>query len=277
MSLSNFGEVMTGRLYVTALKNSLILGAWTGLFSLMIGVALAWAVSRTDVPGKALIQVDRQPVLPFAAVPHRHRLRLSVQPERRPDQRAGARRARPAVSHLQRVLHDRAGAGHGAAHLPVRLSAGIERSALGRCLLRGGGADPRREQASDRVQRHGAAGRAGDPVGHAARLRQRHRAVRLAGDHRSARPDRHAADAHLCAVRLSAGVRARLRAVAGIRRHHRGRALSAARVPGAALLCYARGQGRAAAADVARAGALGGVRLCRCSSSSSRSCCRMRP
>ena len=56
ISLGNFGEVMTGRLYVTALKNSLILGAWTGLFSLLIGVALAWAVSRTDVPGKALIQ-----------------------------------------------------------------------------------------------------------------------------------------------------------------------------------------------------------------------------
>jgi iron(III) transport system permease protein len=57
VSLENFGEVVTGRLYVTALKNSLILGAWTGLFSLVIGVALAWAVSRTDVPGKALIQV----------------------------------------------------------------------------------------------------------------------------------------------------------------------------------------------------------------------------
>ena len=49
--------MVTGRLYVQALKNSLILGAWTGLFSLVIGVALAWAVSRTDVPGKALIQV----------------------------------------------------------------------------------------------------------------------------------------------------------------------------------------------------------------------------
>jgi iron(III) transport system permease protein len=55
ISLANFAEVATGRLYLAALKNSLILGAWTGLFSLVIGVALAWAVSRTDVPGKALI------------------------------------------------------------------------------------------------------------------------------------------------------------------------------------------------------------------------------
>src|SRR3954447_25803275 len=57
MSLDNFTEVMSGRLYVNALKNSLILGAWTGLFSLVIGVSLAWAVSRTDVPGKGLIKV----------------------------------------------------------------------------------------------------------------------------------------------------------------------------------------------------------------------------
>src|SRR3954447_19866833 len=57
MSLDNFAEVLSGRLYVNALKNSLILGAWTGLFSLVMGVSLAWAVSRTDVPGKALIQL----------------------------------------------------------------------------------------------------------------------------------------------------------------------------------------------------------------------------
>ena len=57
LSLEHFTEVLTGRLYVTALKNSLILGAWTGLFSLAIGLLLAWAVSRTNVPWKPLIQV----------------------------------------------------------------------------------------------------------------------------------------------------------------------------------------------------------------------------
>jgi iron(III) transport system permease protein len=57
LSLENFSEVVSGRLYVSALKNSLVLGAWTGLFSLMIGVSLAWAVSRTDVPFKPLIQL----------------------------------------------------------------------------------------------------------------------------------------------------------------------------------------------------------------------------
>src|SRR5471032_610577 len=57
LSLDQFGEVFSGRLYRQALFNSLILGAWTGLFSLIIGVSLAWAVSRSDVPGKTLIQL----------------------------------------------------------------------------------------------------------------------------------------------------------------------------------------------------------------------------
>jgi iron(III) transport system permease protein len=56
ISLEHFSEVLSGRLYVNALKNSLILGAWTGLFSMIIGLTLAWAVSRTDVPFKPFIQ-----------------------------------------------------------------------------------------------------------------------------------------------------------------------------------------------------------------------------
>jgi iron(III) transport system permease protein len=55
-TLENFREALTGRLYVQALMNSLILGAWTGLFSVVIGVPLAWAVARTNVPGKRLIR-----------------------------------------------------------------------------------------------------------------------------------------------------------------------------------------------------------------------------
>src|ERR1700761_2782233 len=57
LSFDNFAEVASGRLYVSALKNSLILGAWTGLVSLVIGVSLAWAAGRTDVPGKPVIQL----------------------------------------------------------------------------------------------------------------------------------------------------------------------------------------------------------------------------
>jgi len=57
LSLEHFAEVLSGRLYLSALQNSLILGAWTALFSLLIGLTLAFAVSRTDVPGKGLIRL----------------------------------------------------------------------------------------------------------------------------------------------------------------------------------------------------------------------------
>lgn len=52
-----FAEALSGRSYLRALGNSLLLGAWTGLLSVVIGVPLAWAVSRTNVPGKGLIQL----------------------------------------------------------------------------------------------------------------------------------------------------------------------------------------------------------------------------
>lgn len=57
LSLQHFSEVLSGRLYLRALLNSLILGAWTGLFSVLIGLPMAWAVSRTNVPGPALFRV----------------------------------------------------------------------------------------------------------------------------------------------------------------------------------------------------------------------------
>jgi iron(III) transport system permease protein len=56
-TLGFFQEALSGRLYLQALVNSLILGAWTGLFSVLIGVPLAWAVSRTNVPCKNLIRI----------------------------------------------------------------------------------------------------------------------------------------------------------------------------------------------------------------------------
>ena len=46
----------------------------------------------------------RHALLSVAAVPHRHRVHLPVQPERRADQRPDARRARLALAHLQHLL-----------------------------------------------------------------------------------------------------------------------------------------------------------------------------
>jgi iron(III) transport system permease protein len=56
LSLEHFGEALSGRLYLQALLNSLVLGAWTGLFSIVIGLPMAWAVSRTNVPGPAFFR-----------------------------------------------------------------------------------------------------------------------------------------------------------------------------------------------------------------------------
>src|SRR5262245_35813742 len=55
LTIDHFRDALSGRLYVQAVLNSLILGAWTGLFSVLIGLPLAWAVSRTNVPWKPLI------------------------------------------------------------------------------------------------------------------------------------------------------------------------------------------------------------------------------
>jgi iron(III) transport system permease protein len=57
LSADNFARVAERRLYYQALVNSLVLGAWTGLFSLLIGLPLAWAVTRTNTPGKGFLKV----------------------------------------------------------------------------------------------------------------------------------------------------------------------------------------------------------------------------
>jgi iron(III) transport system permease protein len=55
LTLGHFREALSRRLYVQALRNSLVLGAWTAILSVVLGFPMAWAVSRTDVPGKGFI------------------------------------------------------------------------------------------------------------------------------------------------------------------------------------------------------------------------------
>lgn len=57
LSLNHFVEALSGRLYVQPLLNSLILGGWTALFSLLIGLPMAWAVARTNVPFPTLFRL----------------------------------------------------------------------------------------------------------------------------------------------------------------------------------------------------------------------------
>ncbi len=56
-TLEHFRRALGSRLYLQALWNSLVLGGWTALLSVAVGLPLAWAVSRTDVPGKRFLHV----------------------------------------------------------------------------------------------------------------------------------------------------------------------------------------------------------------------------
>ena len=114
LSLDHFSEVLSGRLYVTALKNSLILGAWTEPVQPGHRPAAGLGGEPHRRAGQAADSAHRHALLSVAAVPHRDRADLSVQPECRADQRADARRRRPSLAHLQHLLHAGAGAGDGA-------------------------------------------------------------------------------------------------------------------------------------------------------------------
>jgi iron(III) transport system permease protein len=57
IGIANFAQVLSQRLYFEALFNSLTLGAWTALLSIVIGVPLAWAVVRTDLPGRQFVKL----------------------------------------------------------------------------------------------------------------------------------------------------------------------------------------------------------------------------
>jgi len=56
-TLAHFREALGSRLYVQALRNSLVLGLWTAALSVAVGLPLAWAVSRTNVPAKRFVHL----------------------------------------------------------------------------------------------------------------------------------------------------------------------------------------------------------------------------
>ncbi len=56
-TLAHFREALGNRLYVQALRNSLVLGLWTAVLSISIGLPLAWAVSRTNAPARRFVHV----------------------------------------------------------------------------------------------------------------------------------------------------------------------------------------------------------------------------
>src|SRR3989441_637102 len=57
LTLAHFRDAVSSRLYTQALRNSLILGISTAVLSVAVGLPLAWAVGRTNVPGKQFIHL----------------------------------------------------------------------------------------------------------------------------------------------------------------------------------------------------------------------------
>ena len=57
LTAEHFRDAVSSRLYTQALRNSLVLGTATALMSVAVGLPLAWAVSRTNVPGKRFIHL----------------------------------------------------------------------------------------------------------------------------------------------------------------------------------------------------------------------------
>ena len=57
VTLAHFRDALSSQLYVQALRNSLVLGTATAVASVAVGLPLAWAVSRTNVPAKRFIHL----------------------------------------------------------------------------------------------------------------------------------------------------------------------------------------------------------------------------
>jgi iron(III) transport system permease protein len=56
-TLANYLAAFGDKLQLTALENSLLLGAGVAALAAVFGVPIAWAVSRTDMPGKDLVRL----------------------------------------------------------------------------------------------------------------------------------------------------------------------------------------------------------------------------
>jgi len=57
LTLANYAEAFTNPIYLQPIRNSLILAALVAVIAVPFGTALAWAVSRTDMPGRNLIRM----------------------------------------------------------------------------------------------------------------------------------------------------------------------------------------------------------------------------
>ena len=236
LTLGHFRDALSRRLYVQALKNSLILGAWTALLSVAIGLPMAWAVSRTDVPAKPFIHVTATiayltpPYLtaiafvnlfsPNAGLVNQWLRDVLGLPQLTFNIHSMAGLVLVTVLHTFPFVYLLA------ASALESVDASMEESAR---ILGAGRWRTARAVTLPLVAPAILAGSAGG-------VRQRDRAVRLSGHHRPAGTHLHPAHADLRALRPPAAVRPRVRAVAALRRDHGRGARAPAPLPGPALV-----------------------------------------
>jgi len=57
LTLANYLEAFTRTIYLQPIRNSLVLASFVSVLAVASGTAVAWAVGRTDMPGRALIRM----------------------------------------------------------------------------------------------------------------------------------------------------------------------------------------------------------------------------
>lgn len=57
LTLKNYADVFTNVRYLEAVKNSVILATGAAFLSVVIGVPIAWAISRTNMPGRGIMRI----------------------------------------------------------------------------------------------------------------------------------------------------------------------------------------------------------------------------
>src|SRR5713226_3174813 len=57
LTLATYVEAFTKSIYLQPIRNSLILATLVAIIAVLFGTVLAWAVSRTDIPGRNLIRM----------------------------------------------------------------------------------------------------------------------------------------------------------------------------------------------------------------------------
>jgi hypothetical protein len=189
--------------YLDALVNSLTLGLLAAGISMALAVPLAWAVSRTDMPGKPIVWIA---VLgAFILPPFLGAIGwiLLAGPNAGFINQIWALGDRGAGAAGQRLQLPRPRPRHRAAFLPAHLH--LREVGAGSRLVGDGGRrqHPGRGQLRDHPQDHAAAGLAGHHRRHHRRLPRDDRPVRHAGHHRHSGPHQRRHHAALAVLRVS--------------------------------------------------------------------------